>query len=151
MRSPTAAYAYAAAYLAVLLMGYGWLGWLMAAFQVPWPIWLGTLGVTLHLIRSGSAAIVLSEGWVVSVMFLAAVIKAWPEVWDSHVPYENAQLWAKGLLLIWMGGTGLVILLAFADSALDKLGVRGHHQLYSFISLVWGVMGGGWIYYQIYR
>jgi len=150
MRSPIAADAAAAAYLIVLLVGYGLLGWLMAAFQVPWPIWLGTLSVTLHLICSGPAAIVLSEAWVVGVMFVAAASKAWADVWGSHVPDENAQLWAKGLLLIWIGLTGLVFLLAFAGSALDKLGFRRSYRFYSFTSLVWGVMVGGWLYYQLH-
>ena len=151
MRHPLAVYAYSVVYLVALLLGYGFLGWLLAAFQVPWPIWLGSLGVAIHLIYSGPAAIALSSSWVVGIIFLAAAKKSWPEVWDSRVPHEQAQLWAEGLLLIWLGATGLVVLLAFAGSALHRLGVQGHFRFYSFTSLMWGAMSGGWIYYRLHR
>jgi hypothetical protein len=150
MRHPVAVHAYSVAYLATLLLGYGCLGWLLAAFQVPWPIWLGSLGVTIHLIYSGSAAIALSSSWVVGIMFLAAAKKSWPEVWDSRVPHIAAQLWAERLLLIWLVATGLIVLLAFAGAALYRLGVQGRFRFYGFVSLVWAAMGSGWFYYQLY-
>ncbi len=149
MRYSIAAYIYSAAYLALLLLSYGALGWLLAAFQVPWPIWLGSLGVTLHLIYSGTAAIALSGGWVVSVMFVAAARKSWATVWGSQVPYEQAQLWAEGLLLIWIGVTGLVFLLAFADSGLLPLGRRS--RIYGLISLIWGAIYSGSLCYQLWH
>ena len=151
MRPSIAAHVYSVAYLVALLLGYSCLGWLLAAFQVPWPIWLGSLGVTIHLTYSGAAAIALSSGWVVGIMFLAAAKKSWPEVWDSRIPHDQAQFWAEGLLLIWLGATGLVVLLAFAGAALYRLGVQGRFRFSSFISLVWAAMGGGWLCYQLSR
>jgi hypothetical protein len=148
MRHSTVAYAYSAAYLALLLLGYSLLGWLLAAFQVPWPIWLGSLGMTLHLIYSGTAAIALSAAWVVSIMFLAATSKAWAAVWDSQVPYEQAQLWAEGLLLIWLSAIGLVLLLACADSVLAQIGCTGRIKFYSLTCLLWSSIGIGALYYQ---
>jgi Mg2+/Co2+ transporter CorB len=143
------AYVYLAAYLTLLLLGYGLLGWLLAAFQVSWPIWLGSLGVTLHLIYAGTAAIALSASWVVIIMFLAAARKSWAAVWGSQVPYEQAQLWAEGLLLIWIGITGLILLLAVADAVLAQVGCKGRVKHYSLTSSLWSAMAGGAIYYQI--
>lgn len=149
MRHPVIAFLYPSVYLAALLLSCSWLGWLLAAFQVPWPIWLGSLAVMLHLIKSGPAAIALAGGWVVGVMALAATRKSWAAVWGSHVPYQQAQLWAEGLLLIWLAATGLVLLLAFAGLALDPLGWQNRYKIYSVTGLVWGAFGGGWIYYQL--
>lgn len=144
------AYAYTAVYLTLLLLGYGLLGWLLAAFQVSWPIWLGSLGVTLHLISAGTAAIALSAGWVVCIMFLAAARKSWAAVWGSQVPYEQAQLWAEGLLLIWIGVTSLVFLLAMADSVLAQAGCKGQVKHYSLTGSLWSAIAAGAICYQIF-
>lgn len=136
-------------YLAVLLLGYGFTGWLLAAFQVPCLIWLGTLGVTLHLIRSGASAIALATIWVVLIIFMAAVVRAWIAVWNSRLPFEYAQLWAQGLLLIWLGAIGLVVLLAFARSTLSQLRLRGALAFYSLTALIWGALGMGGLLYQM--
>lgn len=108
-------------YLILLGMGCVAAGWLLAAFQVPWFVWCGTLGVMGHLARAKSDAIVLASAWVVLLMFIAAVTKAWTPAWYSNLPWENARLWARGLLLIWLGATGLVLLLAFAPSKLQSI------------------------------
>lgn len=134
-------------YLLILLLSCGGAGWLLAAFQVPWPIWLGTLAMMLHLIRSGTAAIPLSTGWVVSLMSLAAVLKSWTPAWDSRVPYEQAQLWAKGLLGIWCGAIALVVLLAQTSRPLKVLGWSDRKDRWLLTLLVWGALGlGGWLY-----
>jgi len=98
----------------LLLLGCGITGWLLAAFQVPYLVVLISLAVMSHLIVVGVDAIALANVWVVVIMFTAAVVKAWPAIWDSRVPIENAQLWAGVLLLLWLGAIALVILLAFA-------------------------------------
>lgn len=136
-------------HLAALLLGYGFAGWLLAAFQVSWLVWLGTLGVTLHLIRVGASALTLATGWVVLVMVAAAVVKAWTAVWNSRIPFEQAQLWAQTLLLIWLGAIGLVVLLAFGRSTIGDLGVQGKRAFYSLVTLIWGALATGGLLYQI--
>jgi hypothetical protein len=139
---------FTSAYLAILLIGYGFAGWLLAAFQVAWPVWLGTLVATLNLIRSGPSAIVLSSSWVVGLMFVAAVAKAWTGVWNRYLPYEQAQLWAQALLLIWFGAIGLVVLLAFVRPMLSRLGWRGRWATYGAIGVIWLALGMGSLIYQ---
>lgn len=136
-------------YLALLLLGYGFAGWLLAAFQVAWFVWVGTLAMTLHLIRARSAAIALSSSWVAIVISIAAVTKAWAAVWDSRVPFQHAQLWAEGLLLIWLGAIGLVVLLAFADTAIQPFGLK-QKRLGLYLTLaIWGALGIGKLLYQL--
>ncbi|MCU0524345.1 MAG: hypothetical protein MUF72_05925 [Elainella sp. Prado103] len=134
-------------YLLVLFLSCGLTGWLLAAFQVPWPIWLGTLAVMLHLIRSGTAAIPLSTGWVVILISLAAILKAWAPVWNSQVPYQQAQLWAKGLLGIWLGAIGLVVLLSQANRCFTAWGGQSRRAKWMLVLLVWGALGLGGVLY----
>jgi hypothetical protein len=133
-------------YLTALLLGYGFVGWLLAAFQVPWIVWLGTLATTLHLIRTGSAALALSCSWVVGLIAIAALAKAWIALWNAHLPYEQAQLWARSLLLIWWGATLLLLLLAYARPLLPR-SLNTRQALLLLTSLIWGALGfGGWCY-----
>lgn len=137
-------------YLVLLLLGYSLVGWLLAAFQVFWLIWPVTFLVTFHLIRSGPPAIALSSSWVIGLMTLAAVMKAWAPVWDSRVPHEHAQLWAQGLLLIWFGASGLVVLLAFAERMVMRpLGLAGHQAVYGLVILIWSAMVIGRLCYGL--
>jgi hypothetical protein len=138
-------------YLALLLLGYGFAGWLLAAFQAPWLIWLGTLAACLHLVRSQVAAIALASSWVVLLISAASVLKAWAPVWDRRVPFEQAPLWAESLLLIWLGAIGLVILLAFAHAAMQQIGCRGKQILYRLLILVWGALGAGKLFYSVFN
>ncbi|MFM7426152.1 MAG: hypothetical protein ACKO7W_14360 [Elainella sp.] len=128
-------------YLVVLLLGYGFAGWLLAAFQVPELVWVGSLAATLHLVWAETAALVLSWSWVVGLIAIAAITKAWVAVWNAHLPVEQAQLWAQGLLLIWLGASLLVLLLAYAPLPRllrPRLGLTG---------LIWSALGlGAWCY-----
>ncbi len=135
-------------YLIILLLGYSLAGWLLAAFQVSWLIWSVTFLVTLHLIRSGPAAIALSSSWVIGLISLAAVMKAWTPVWNSQLPHEHAQLWAQGLLLIWFGAIGLVVLLAFAPQLLARsLKLSTNQVIYGLVILIWTAMAIGRSFY----
>ncbi|WP_295454149.1 hypothetical protein [uncultured Thiodictyon sp.] len=135
-------------YLSILLLSYTLVGWMLAAFQVPWWIWLVTFAVTLHLIRSGPAAIALASTWVTGVMFVAAVMKAWTPLGNSRLPYSNAQLWALGLLGIWIGAIGCVVLLAGAPQFVTRaLGRPGKHVAYALVLLVVAAMAGGRLVY----
>jgi hypothetical protein len=130
-------------YLGVLLLGYLSAGWLLAAFQVPWVIWLGTLGVSLHLVKVRTNALALASAWIVALVSIAAVLKAWTPLWDSHLPLEHAQSWALGLLLIWLWAHCLALLLAFAKKPVQKLGLRLTQTDRGLIILIWTAMGLG--------
>jgi hypothetical protein len=134
-------------YLIVLLLGYGFVGWLLAAFQAAWPIWLGTFAITLYLICAGPAAIAFSQSWIVSIMTLAAVLKSWTPAWGSQVPFEQAQLWAKGLLLIWLAAISLAVLLGFASTVLQPWKLNARLTRYSLILLLWTALGLGGLAY----
>lgn len=127
-------------YLTLLLLGFWATGWLLAAFQVSWLVWLGTLGITLHLVQAETEAIALASTWVVLIMFIAAAKKSWTPVWHSHLPFENARLWAQGLLLIWAGLTGLVVLLALAKPHLRLLGLTHRQATTTLFILIWGAL-----------
>lgn len=136
---------FAWAYLLLLLLGYGSAGWLLAAFGVPWLVWVGTLGITGHLIKAETDAIVLANVWVVAIVMVGVVIKAWVPQWGSRVPFEQAQLWAIGLLLLWLWAMILVALLAVARKPLRSIGLKTAQRL---IPLIWAALGcGGCIYH----
>lgn len=124
------------AYLLLLLLGYLSLGWLLAAFQVCWFVWVGTLGVILHLITAKTDAIAIASAWVVAIVSIAAVVKAWTPLWDSRVPSEHAQLWAIGLLLIWLWAHILVLLLAFARKPMRRLNIQPVQATQGLIVLI---------------
>lgn len=138
-------------YLATLLFGYSVLGWLMAAFQVSWLVWLGTMAITLHLAHAGTDAIIIASTWVATIMSIGAVVKAWTPIWDSRMPWENAQLWAIGLLCIWMGSTLLTVLLAFAQHPLRSLHWNARFWTKGLLVLTWGAMAGGWLFYELFQ
>ena len=137
-------------YLLVLSLGYVSAGWLLAAFQVSGFVWIGTLGTLLYLARSGADAIVVASTWVVGVISVGAVLKAWTPVWHSRLPYENAQLWAVGLLLIWLWAMVLVVLLAFAKIRMQTIGFRLLRSSLGLILWIWVTLGcGGLLYHAI--
>lgn len=131
-------------YLVVLFLGYASAGWLLAAFQVPWPIWLGTVTITWYLTKVGPDAIAIASGWVVAIISIGAVEKAWAPVWSRQTPYQQAQLWASGLLLLWFWAVLLVLMLAFADRPLQQLGWL-RQRVGGLLGLMWLALalGGG--------
>jgi len=136
------------AYLLLLLGGCGLAGWLLAAFQVHWLMVIISLGIIAHLIVVGADAIVLANVWVIAMIFIAAVAKAWPPIWDSQVPVGNARLWAVGLLLVWMGAIALVVLLAFARQVIQVKALSPSFLLRGTVLLSWlTTMLGYWIYH----
>ena len=136
------------AYPIVLFTGYLWVGWLMAAFEMPWFVWLGTLAVTLHLSMVGTRAIFLANTWLVGLMAAGAVFKSWPAIWDSTVPKTDGALWASGLLGIWTSSIVLILVLAFATKPLQSLGITSVKVQQSIsISLTWMAIGLGSILY----
>ncbi|MBD3880405.1 hypothetical protein IFO70_01405 [Phormidium tenue FACHB-886] len=132
-------------YLFILGLGYSSMGWLLAAFQVPGLVWLGTLGVTMYLAEVGIDAIALSSAWVAGVVSAGAVTKAWTPVWNGRLPYENAKLWAGGLLGLWGWAVVLVVLLAFASAWMQTIGLRGRRAASGLVALTWLALGCGWL------
>lgn len=135
-------------YLLVLSLGYVSAGWLLAAFQVPGFVWIGTLGIVLYLTKAGADAIVVASAWVVGVISVGAVLKVWTPVWHSRLPYENAQLWAVGLLLIWLWAMMLVVLLAFAQIRMQTIGFRFLRSSSGLVLWIWVALGCGGLLYK---
>jgi hypothetical protein len=120
-------------YVVALLFGYISLGWLMAAFQVPWIVWLGTGGMMLHLLKAEADAIALSSAWIVVIISTGAVLKAWAPIISPNLPYENAKAWAMGLLLIWLWASILAVGLGFSGKPMRWIGIR--RSLYRLLLL----------------
>lgn len=136
-------------YLILLTLGYGAIGWLLAAFQTALWIGLGTTGILFHLTCVGKDAIVLANGWTVGVFAIAAVVKAWTPAWGKDIPYTNAKLWAGTLILLWAGSVLLVFGSTLAQSALKTLGVTAHRIPFLLALLVLLTIGSGSLTYHL--
>ena len=137
------------AYLLLLILGYGLLGWLLAAFQVSNLIWLGTLSVTSYVAALGTDALLLAVAWVVTVAMIGAADKAWVTIWNINLPYENVQLWAIGLLVFWFWGLVLISGLAFARNSVRAIGVPYRHIFLTLLILTWFALGSGSLTYHL--
>ncbi|MEM7773212.1 MAG: hypothetical protein AAF327_22235 [Cyanobacteria bacterium P01_A01_bin.37] len=139
-------------HLCILIAGFIGIGWLLAAFHVPWFIWLITLFLVVYLGITGVDGIALGSAWVVSFVSAGAVIKAWPIVWGSDIPHKAAKLWAAVLLLCWVGAIALITLLATASSpmqvVLSAIGIKKQSPQSILITFVWIALGIGWIIYR---
>ena len=135
-------------YLIVLSLGYGSVGWLLAAFQVPGFVWIGTSGILLYVAKIGADAIALASAWIVGVISVGAVLKAWTPVWHSRMPYEHAQLWASSLLLLWLWAMVLVVLLAFAKTRMQTIGFRFLRSSNGLAFWIWMALGCGGLLYK---
>jgi hypothetical protein len=129
-------------YIGALLLGFVSLGWLLAAFQVPWIVWLGAGGMILHLLKAEADAIALSNAWIVVIISSGAVLKAWAPIISPNLPYENAKAWALGLLLIWLWVSILAVGLGFSKKPMQGIGMR--RSLYQLL-LLEGALGCGWL------
>lgn len=137
------------AYLLLLIVGYSSLGWLLAAFQVSNLIWLGTLSVTFYVAAIGTDALLLAVAWVVTVAMIGAADKAWIAVWNINLPYENAQLWATGLLVFWFWGLVLISSLAFARNPVRAIGVPYRYIFLTLLISTWFALGSGSMTYHL--
>ncbi|MEB3210789.1 MAG: hypothetical protein VKL39_05520 [Leptolyngbyaceae bacterium] len=139
-------------HLTCVALGLVGVGWLLAAFQVSWLIWGTTFGLALYLSMTGVDGLALSSAWVVGFVSVGAVIKAWPVVWGSEVPYKAAKFWALVFLLFWAGAIALIGLLATAiapmKSLLNAIGLRQHHAKSILGALSWIALGVGWALYN---
>jgi hypothetical protein len=132
------------AYLVLLWLGYGLVGWLLSAYRVPTSVWIGTLMMTFYLAWAGLDAIALASIWVVGVLSIGAIRHAW--MWQIVRPYY--QIEPLVLLIIWLLSLGLVVFTAIAHKQLQKRFNRAQ-VLYRLISSAWfGLALGLWVYYR---
>lgn len=135
-------------HLLLLLVGYTIFGWLLAAFNAPLWIWLGTILVIIHLAKSGIEALLIANGWIVFIMFLVTVLKPWPQIWPSHIPYKEITVWATTIMLLWLLAILLVVELAFTHRRM-KLSSLTSRQRFGIL-VCWielALVGGGFIFY----
>ncbi|MFO7029471.1 hypothetical protein B9T07_05280 [Limnospira fusiformis CCALA 023] len=120
-------------YTITLFLGYTVAGWFLAAFEVPWLVWLITGAVLLYLAKVGEEAIVLANAWLVLIMFIGTILKTWPTVWLPDLPFQNAPLWAMILMGLWAFSMVLIIALAWGRTILSPVGLNSDRL--SFILL----------------
>ena len=137
-------------YLAGLWIGYSLIGWLLAAFAVPPIIWIGSLIVILHLTIVGKPAIALGQVWVITLFFIAGVIRVWPQRWSPEMPFIEPQKWASILLALWGFVTLEVIGLAGGKIPLENLGVSSKQSVYWLAGVTLIPVTLGAMFYHIF-
>ncbi|MGC9528631.1 MAG: hypothetical protein ACP5D7_24120 [Limnospira sp.] len=136
-------------YAIALFVGYTLAGWFLAAFEVPGFVWLGMFGITLHLAKAGTEAILVANAWVVSVMFVGAVLKTWPTVWLPDLPMRNAPLWAIILIGLWVLAIALVMGLAWGPRLLERFGLKGDRHFYFLLGIPASGFGLGYLIFRL--
>lgn len=135
-------------HLFILLVGYTIVGWLLAAFNAPLWVWLGTLLMIIHLTQSGTEALFIANSWIVFIMFLVTVLKPWPQIWPSSIPDKEITIWSTTIMLLWLLAILLVVELAFTH---HRMKLRNLPSMQRFgILLCWtglALAGGGFIFY----
>ncbi|PZO36887.1 MAG: hypothetical protein DCF19_20375 [Pseudanabaena frigida] len=131
-------------YLIVLFLGYVIGGYLLAAYNVNYFILIGIYIVTLRLAQTGSSSIGLA------ITFLSIWVWGGVFVWAKPLILGkvNAKTVALSLLLSWILATAIILLLAFANQRMYKLGLDKNKSIYGLIIIVWGAMTIGWHLYQ---
>ncbi|NJR64343.1 MAG: hypothetical protein HC772_01830 [Leptolyngbyaceae cyanobacterium CRU_2_3] len=77
---------------------------------------VGNNGCDAALVKAETDAIAPASAWIVVIISIGAVIKAWAPIISPRLPYENAKAWAMGLLLIWLWATVLTVGLGFLET-----------------------------------
>jgi hypothetical protein len=139
-------------YLLLLFLGYIAAGWLLATYRVSWLVWLGTLGITLHLAIAETGAIVLANTWVVVIILSGIFFNT--KISLNFLPFERAQIWALSLLIIWVFAIALIFMLAFAKTIMNKLCVGWIFKLqpytsYILLSVIWIAIKCGYLIYKL--
>jgi hypothetical protein len=132
------------AYLLVLWLGYLVAGRLLAVYNVPPVLWLGTFLATLHLAWAGTGAIAVGMVWVLVLIWIAAIGYAMP----VHIQSLDGRPWAISIFLLWARGIILVLMLAFSHRFLEPWNLRRTDAFWFLVGLVWSALGlGGLIYH----
>lgn len=132
------------AYLLVLWLGYVVAGQLLAVYNVPAAIWLGTFMATLHLAWAGTGAIALGMVWVLVLIWIAAITYAMP----AYMHSLDGSPWAMSLFMLWARGIILVLMLAFAHRFLESWNLRQNDTFWLLVGLVWSALGLGALIYR---
>lgn len=118
----------------------------MAALAI-WPLWLGTVGITLYLVVVGSGAIALSNGWVMFLIATAIFKGHYPAFWPPDQPY---QYWATLLLTLWGVGVVVVFLLGLQSQSLKQLPHRKRQvRRLNLLLLTWAGLCLGYLAYRL--
>ncbi len=115
------------------------LGMGLTAYDVSTLIWLGTLGITLHLAWAGSAAIAPAMVWLLALMWIATMTHAQPMQMHPVI----AQVWAASLLDLWVRGGLVILMLAFARRALQPWRLHPVPTVGFIVGLSWSALGTG--------
>jgi hypothetical protein len=135
--------------LSLILLSLGWslVGWWLTALAAAWPLWVGTLLVSVYLISIGTGAIALANGWVVLLVTLVLYEDRVPPFWRNDLPYKY---WAIMLLLLWGVGTGLVFLLGIQSQGLWQWPRPYQRRLrLGLVGLSWLSLSLGSLAYQL--
>lgn len=120
-------------------------GWVLASFQVPVWVWLGTVLMILHLARSGSDGIFLAMSWTMGVICVGVIFKSWPTI----IPEPNIQIWSISYILLLLVTILLIFGLAFAHTPLKVFGFNSKQCVYLLMLLSGSSLGMGVIIFNL--
>jgi hypothetical protein len=135
-------------YWLILTTGYSLAGWLLAAFNTPLWVWLGTFLIIVYLAKSGTEGLLIANIWVVFIMFLVTIFKRWPQIWPSHIPEKDITLWSAIIMLLWSLAILLMMGLALTHQAMKLRGFTSILRLSILVSLTSFALGVGWLIFQ---
>lgn len=121
---------YAWAYLFGLLIAYMAVGWVLAAYAAPVLMWIWTVLLIAYIAWAGPGAIAGAMLWVVSVVWIAAYTTATPLLMNW-----KGSTWAISLVGVWIFAIGVVLMLAFAQSAIQALGWSRRGTFYRLLMI----------------
>ncbi|MGB3401394.1 MAG: hypothetical protein WBA77_01740 [Microcoleaceae cyanobacterium] len=133
----------------ILIGGYGIAGWLLAAFNAPLSIWLGSLFIILYLARSGQDGLLIANAWIVLIICLVTVFKRWPQIWPSQIPVNQIALWSTIIVLLWSLGIVLIVSLALTYKEMELRGFRAIQRFIILVSLTGLSLGGGGLFFSL--
>lgn len=137
----------AGGYLLGLLVAYTAVGWILAAYAAPGPMWIWTLALIVYVAWAGVGAIAVSMLWVVSVVWIAAYTSAKP----LHMNWQGST-WAISLLGVWLFAISVVLMLAFAKPALESLRWSRKSTFYRLVIITGiGLILGCGLYWGVFR
>ncbi|MGB8701621.1 MAG: hypothetical protein WCD18_19575 [Thermosynechococcaceae cyanobacterium] len=131
-------------YLVVLWMGYLVAGWILAAYNAPKILWIGTLAATMHLAWAGTGAIALAMVWILALIWIAALAYAQP----LDAPWTDGRSWAESIFRLWLRGIIFVLLLGFSHRFFTPWGLSRTQSFGVLLSITWSALGFGALMYR---
>ena len=125
-----------------LFAAYTSVGWVLAAYAAPGLMWIWTSVLIVYVAWAGSGAIAIAMLWVVSVVGIAAYTSATPLLMNWKGP-----TWAISLVGVWIFAIGVVLMLAFAQQALQSLNWPQKWTFHRLVVITWiGLSVGRFLY-----